>query len=298
MQWGQIKTLFILSFLIVDIFLLNQLLDKRFEVTESFGGNDTPLAEQMEADDIDVSAVPSDTPKASYLTLDRAEFTEDDKTELDQIDGLNARIYNDDLIAARFEEPIPIDEDASREEIMELVNDTFLYNDLYSYWGWNKAENVLMFFQKSKGSTVYFNESGMIMFLVEKGEIVGYVQTRLKPPNEEDVDEKELIPPISAVYLLYTRNHIVPGDEVTDVTLGYHSKIKPELDGLSRLQIFAPVYKVTINNEKELFLNATPYEGIIEMNESEFIKQTKEKFTETIQSNNGPVVPMEDGTEQ
>ncbi|GGC95089.1 hypothetical protein GCM10007216_27270 [Thalassobacillus devorans] len=274
MQWGQIKTLFILSFLILDLFLLQQFLGKQDENLEQIEES-TPAEEQLALENIDYSEIPEEQEDIAFINGSRAEFSEEDMEALDSIEGISRPDFNNDnLLYIEFNDPIPLEEDDSSEEIMDKVDDYIIYGDQYAYWGKNEEQNVLLFFQKNNNRTIYFNESGLLMFLVEDGSITGYYQTRLG--NIESENEKtELVQPISAVYQLYDNGDLASGDKITDMVVGYHSKTKTNKEDPTGIQVFAPTWKITVNSEEIYFVNAT--EGkVLDIEEDEFILDTME----------------------
>ncbi|MBM7552172.1 two-component system regulatory protein YycI [Thalassobacillus pellis] len=268
MQWGQIKTIFILSFLVLDLFLLGQFLGK-IEVDVQSANDNTTIKEQLDLEDIDYSSVPETSPEVSLMNGRRADFSQEDMKAIKGFKGITPEFVTDNLLYVQFDEAVPIEKGASGEEVLDKVEDVTIYSDQYSYWGWNKDLNVILFFQKSNDKTIYYNESGLLMYIVEDGAITGYYQTRLGNINIDK--EKELsIPPIQAVYQLYDTGYITSGDKVTDMKIGYHSKIQPEPGEDSGVQVFAPTWKVTVNGEEDHFVNAR--EGtVVEIAEDEFV---------------------------
>ncbi|MFG6118693.1 two-component system regulatory protein YycI [Thalassobacillus sp. B23F22_16] len=280
MQWGQIKTLFILSFLILDLFLLQQFLGKQDENLEQIEES-TPAEEQLALENIDYSEIPEEQEDIAFINGSRAEFSEEDMAAIDSIEGISRPDFdNDNLLYVQFNDPISIEDDDSSEEIMDKVDDYIIYGDQYAYWGKNEEHDVLLFFQKNNNRTIYFNESGLLMFLVEDGSITGYYQTILG--NIESENEKtELVQPISAVYQLYDNGDIVSGDKITDMVVGYHSKTKTNKEDPTGIQVFAPTWKITVNNEEIYFVNAT--EGkVLDIEEDEFILDTMETVEASI----------------
>lgn len=272
MQWGQIKTLFILSFLILDLFLLQQFITKTDDAELEQLDENTSAAEQLNLENIDTSDIPAEQPPMAFINGRRADFSEEDLNALDAMEGIDPSLYNENSLYVKFEEPIPVEAEDEGEEIMDKVEDFVLYDDQYSYWGKNDEHQVILFFQKNNNSTIYFNESGLLMFLVEEGEITGYYQTRLGDIEKES-EKSELLQPIQAVYQLYDNGEITSEDKITDMVVGYHSQIQGDSNGI---QVFAPTWKITVNNKDIHFVTATTEGRILEENENEFIMKALE----------------------
>ncbi|WP_028784448.1 two-component system regulatory protein YycI [Thalassobacillus devorans] len=269
MQWGQIKTLFILSFLILDLFLLQQFLTKTDDTELEQLDENTSAAEQLSLENIDISDIPEEQPPMAFINGRRADFTEEDLKALEAMEGVDPQLdtQNPNSLYVKLKEPIPIGEEDDGEAIMAKAEDYVIYDDQYSYWGKNDEHDVILFFQKSNNSTIYFNESGLLMFLVENGEITGYYQTRLGDIEKES-EKSELLQPVQAVYQLYDNGEISSEDKITDMIVGYHSQIQGDSNGI---QVFAPTWKITVNNEDIHFVTATTEGRVVEVNENEFI---------------------------
>src|SRR5690625_7702747 len=78
-----------------------------------------------------------------------------------------------------------------------------------------------------------------------------YTQTML---GEEDArqDKSSLIKPIKAIELLYNANELRTGEEITKVDIGFHTRA-PRPSGV---QVFVPAWTVTVNDERDYFVNA------------------------------------------
>src|SRR5699024_2661317 len=65
------------------------------------------------------------------------------------------------------------------------------------------------------------------------------------------------ITPMRAIETLYNANELFAGDEITRVNIGFHTRVPFESD----VQVFVPIWKITVNDEKNFFVNAI--EGFI-----------------------------------
>ncbi|MCP8617234.1 two-component system regulatory protein YycI [Salirhabdus salicampi] len=276
MQWGQIKTIFIICFLALDIFLFTQYVNKQnqgdWEVI-----SESTFEEQIEAEEIIIDDLPDVTEKAHYISARPHKYTEEEVSHLNQRGTYN--IYNDELLIYEFQQPIAIDDITNRETIIRKVNDNVLYSNEYMFWGLNTDLNILLFFQRYEDQPVYFNAGGMLLvFLNEDNEMVRYVQKMLDDIQIQG-NEKEIIKPIQAVEVLYANNAVYSGDEITDVVLGYHTLV-PLTEGV---QAFVPTWRVTINRDRNYFVNAMERQ-MISRDENEFIEEIQQLINE-VESN-------------
>ncbi|MUV37914.1 hypothetical protein JNUCC1_01720 [Lentibacillus sp. JNUCC-1] len=275
MQWTQIKTLFIFSFLILDLFLLTQLLSKQQEADlEVMERNNTTIEQQLEDENIEITASleengDKDKLEENYIAVGQKNLGDKEKSELKALDNQTPQIIGNNVIVSNFKDPIKIPEDGSEENISALFGQLFLYPEQYTFWNWNKEMNVLLFFQEKSDRPVYYNQSGIVMvFLNDDNEMTFYVQTLLGDA-EKSGSEKQLITPLTAIEELYKAKELYPDDEVTKVDIGFHTMV-PLPNGI---QSFAPSWKVTVNDKKHFFVNAI--EGrIFFSDELQFLEDT------------------------
>ncbi|MGM8212839.1 two-component system regulatory protein YycI [Virgibacillus sp. W0430] len=253
MQWGQIKTLFILCFLILDIYLLIQFLDKQEQADLGIlEQQDTTIEEQLEEESIEVGPLPNEEYEEAFISVKPKVFTEAEAKQLKELKGQNGQVLFKNFIFSQYEKPKKIPENAPADEIEKQIQETLLFPEKYTYWDWNKTANVLIFFQEEGSRPIYFNQNGLILvYLNTNNEAIFYTQTMLGE-SETRAEKQKLITPIKAIETLYKLNELSSGDKVTKVDIGFHTRIP--LD--SGIQVFAPTWKVVVNDTKDYFVNA------------------------------------------
>src|SRR5690625_4497197 len=118
MQWSQIKTLFILCFLVLDVYLLFQFFDKQSEsdlgVLEQ---RDSPIEEQLKAEDIQVPKLPDDVSDESFLSVKPKTFTKDELKRLEDFKNQDTNVVNSNLIISEFKDPVSLPSSSSNDKI-------------------------------------------------------------------------------------------------------------------------------------------------------------------------------------
>ena len=93
MDWSRIKTIFIIAFLILDLFLLSQLTTKhktnQFELKSN-----TSVEESLKTDGIVYDELPKETIRDQYMSANTKIFTEEDIAELKSTG--NQHVYTED----------------------------------------------------------------------------------------------------------------------------------------------------------------------------------------------------------
>lgn len=272
MQWSQIKTLFILSFLILNVYLLIQFLEKQDHGDYSLlEREESTIEEKLKSENIVIpKKLSEEQEKEPYLSVRQEAFEEEDIRQLNSFSNQNVTIINKNFIFSIFEKPVKIPDD-DQEVIEGFVKKSFIHSDEYEFWDWNKEANVLILFQKQNQRPIYFNQGGIILvFLNDKNEMTFYTQTLLGEADPLQ-EKKKLFQPLDAIEALYNANELRPKEEVTKVQLGFHTRV-PSADGV---QVFVPAWKVTVNDERNYFVNAI--EGFVfSSDESDFLQESIE----------------------
>lgn len=266
MQWGHIKTLFILSFLILNIYLVSAFVDRQQDVGY-LDNQELPVEDQLAAENITYDDVEEQVTESTYISATQKMLSKDDLNELDNMDGQKIEVFDNSKITAEIESAGSIPDNATDEVIEDLVQSYVLYGEEYSLWGWNEEFNILVFFQSKEGRDIFYNENGLLLvYLNENNEMTHYTQTILGE-SEVQGDLVALNQPTQVIGILYKGNYLYRDDNVSEVKMGYYSRISAE-----GIQVFAPTWKVTVNKERNHFVNAI--EGIVYDNEEhEFLME-------------------------
>ncbi|RYG73359.1 hypothetical protein EU245_06620 [Lentibacillus lipolyticus] len=280
MQWKQIKTLFILCFLALDVYLLFMFFDKQQESDFGYESpGSTTLEQELESENITISAEwPEKEIKESYITAGKRTFANKELDYFSALENQEVEVLDQTLILSRFKEPVSIPDNAGDDTINELIKSRILLPENYTFGSWNKSMNTLIFFQKKKDHPIYYNQNGVIIiYLNDENEMMFYTQTMLGKA-ESPSEEKTLIEPMDAIKVLYDGNRIWPGDEITDVKLGFHRRIPLP----SGEQSFAPTWVVTVNENENFYVNALENLAI-KNDEMEFLNDVISATLENIQ---------------
>ncbi|SFD70490.1 Two-component signal transduction system YycFG, regulatory protein YycI [Lentibacillus persicus] len=279
MQWKQIKTLFILCFLVLNVYLLLMLYDKQTQSEYALPDtSDSTFDQKLESENISISAtLPNGDFNVPYLSLDRKSFTEEELAFFEEADNQEAEVINENFILSHFENPISIPEDADSSLVSDLVKSNILLADNYRFSSWNKDMNVLIFFQEKNELPIYYNQSGIVLvYLNEENEMIFYTQTMLG--DDESPEEESLIEPMEAIRTLFNENRLQNGDEITEVNMGYHTRIPLETGE----QGFSPTWTVTVNDEENFYVNAIENQ-VGSNDELDFLKESVDSTIERVQ---------------
>lgn len=245
MQWGQIKTLFIICFLVLNVFLVYQLVDKGEE-------DITFIPETSREDELafNIGGLDELSDKvytAPLLYARNYNYNQEENEILESLTNQQTIIINDAYLYSRFDEPVSLD-----GRSLAAYSDYIYDASGYSYWGEIESVQVLVYFQKIV-HPIFFNQNTvMYIQLNEEGQMTQYVQTRLDQLTEPE-EERSLINQYDAVYRLYHNSNVLrTGDAITDVHLGYHNLVSlPNGE-----QLLNPAWAIEVNQDDYHFVNA------------------------------------------
>lgn len=249
MDWNKTKTIFIIVFSILNVFLFSLYLNRYNAALDVEVQNDTPIEERLLLDNIKVPKLETVIQEASYVSGNVHLFSEEDLSELtDQ----TVEVIKGSQLVSTFDEPLPITEENTLEE---LIHEHVLRGDSYRLWKIDEENQSATFFQKVNNRLVYHNQDAkLVVYWNTEKEIIRYEQTILD--NLEDYnDSKKLLPTMQAINILYQRSLLKPDSTVKDVQLGYSTLVS-----LTETKVFAPTWHILVElsdgTMEEYFVNA------------------------------------------
>ncbi|WP_251554433.1 two-component system regulatory protein YycI [Neobacillus muris] len=261
MDWSRIKTIFIITFLILDVYLLFQFMKSRdannYEVI-------TPatVEQKLKDDQITYKELPTVQIKAQYLSAKPKEFAKSDLAKLkNQTASLNE---TGTTLQALLDKPFQLSEKMAPSEVHDFLRENVLNGKDYLYWETDEKTNTITCYQLYDNAPLYHNINGMITLdLNSEHQIVSYEQTYLGDIQKMSAKEEEILSALKALETLHQKGDLKPKSEITKVEIGYSTLIQ-----LAASQVLAPTWRIVVNNKESLYVNA--FEGkIIDFNSDE-----------------------------
>jgi regulatory protein YycI of two-component signal transduction system YycFG len=247
MDWSRIKTIFIISFLILDMYLMYQFLIIRNANKYEFVSEVT-LEAQLKTDEIEVVELPKSTAKDNLLSAKPRVFSKDD---LLLLKGQEVAVTEGTLLQSVLEKPIQLNVKFDPLEAQSFLNSYVLYGDQYGYWDIDELTNTITFYQKNDNKMFYENINGKVKLVLNKDfQIVSYEQTYLE--SVEDLTEKEeVLPARKAIETLYLKGVLKPKSKIIKVELGYST-----LEQFAASQVLTPTWHFVVEEKGHLYVNA------------------------------------------
>ncbi|MFD1031736.1 two-component system regulatory protein YycI [Metaplanococcus flavidus] len=265
MDWSRTKTIFIIVFSILNIFLYTLYVD-RYTEAENFSDLAEPqVDERLDGDNItypeDLQSDPEEEP---YISGTRQAFT----NEQVLVEDAKATIVEDYLLDVSFDEPINLGEDPDTESLEDFLAANVYEGGKYTLWDVVEEENKAIFFQVINEKTLYHSDSGSVtLYWNEEGQAVRYEQT-LFTNLVENEQAKDLISPKRAIETLYQNGMLQQNSAITSANLGYSVYVAVSDD----TRMFLPTWRFIVELEDgstaDYYVNAIK-DGVIEFKQAE-----------------------------
>jgi len=246
MDWSRAKTIFILSFLVLDIFLILQIIDQKSASTYDYL-SDVPVEEQMAADQITLPELPQGPEEEFYIEANVRDFSMENLANPAKNGQLSEESHE---LQITLDSPYELGENWHISDVDRFVKNFIDSGSEYRYWDYDKTKNTITYFQQYNGKLFYNNRDARIVLqLNEDQEIVSYSQTMLEDITE--IKNQAILSALDAVLILYKNRLLERNDEVIDVELGYYTLVP-----LKSSQILAPTWRISIAGKDDFFINA------------------------------------------
>ncbi|MEH7239190.1 two-component system regulatory protein YycI [Bacillus sp. JJ1562] len=248
MDWSKTKSVFIVTFLILNIFLGYQLVQKRDSSQLDFIA-ESSIEENLANEDIKYVALPKEPKELSYISGKVKIFAEDDVKSLK---NQEVNLETAGVLKSVFDDPIKISL-TDQVKIQQFAKDHLLDGEKYTVWSVDEETGTIVLVQQHNNYKVFgqsLNISGVIyLYVNDDQEAISYEQTLI--PKFEEHEVEKLITPMETLGNLLKNNHLKSGSHVTKVEIGYYPLVPN-----SESQLLAPTWHVVIDDETDIYVNA------------------------------------------
>ncbi|NTU25608.1 WalRK two-component regulatory system regulator WalI [Bacillus tequilensis] len=255
MEWNKTKSIFIVAFLILDIFLGYQFFQKWQATSKEYEVIKNDVEHDMKADHITYEALNKEATEGYRITANQKAFTKEDIEALKDQKPLMDMPSDDHKVTSlkmKFANPIALSKKNIEDDAQALVSSNIQDGEKYKLWKVDKSKKEIIFFQTYEGNYIYQktdNSSNMIgqvvLHLNDKNEVVSYDQTTLE--TFKQIQKESLITEMDAVELLYYQNQLKEYCTIKSVKFGYVAQYP-----LTSTQVLAPVWRITVEYDKKV----------------------------------------------
>ena len=255
MDWNKTKTIFIIVFSILNIFLYWMYVNKYNEGknVELIGETDTPT--RLKDENITVKSEQIDGLNVSYISGKIKQFTQD------ELSGLtNQRIQlNEDStkLEAKVLNPTPLAE-ITDESLTDFVTKNIYKGGSYKLWKIDRKNSEAIFFQSTENSMIYYNQNAEIkIYWNDHLEITHYEQ-KMFDSLKSFGEKSKLYSTQQAIKQILDKGYLLPNSTITKTQLGYSTLVP-----LTEIQVLSPTWYIHVSleqngehRETDYFVNA------------------------------------------
>jgi regulatory protein YycI of two-component signal transduction system YycFG len=239
-DWSKSKTIFIVVFLILSIFLYTQYLDVYRQGQQVEVLAEKTIEAKLKDDNITYNSLPNNVEEVSYISGKVRSFTKDDILNSPL---MVTNIIDQHIIASIFYDPVKIGNVDEEKSFTDFANQYALEGKNYVLWEINKEERTALFFQKINDRTLYYNASGYLkLYWNANEEIYKFEQTMLEKVKELD-QKVNVFLPIQVLQALYSKSLLPMDSRIISMKLGYSTLVQT-----TQKQVFAPTWEVRVRN--------------------------------------------------
>jgi regulatory protein YycI of two-component signal transduction system YycFG len=233
MDWSRAKTILIVTFLLLDLFL-------GYEVVSSFNRDietaprgeliPSSLEEFLKTRNIVLETeIPSETPEMNYVNIRFTSFAH----HLQKLTGQEIGQQGVGVMI-KFNEPILLANFVNKMEILKSLEPYAAYVQDYVYDA-QRSSSYLQRYMQQYGKYPIF--SAALEVFTERNHVLGYRQVHVQIVNQGK--GRKIIPAFTAVRTLLDNGYIRYGEKITGVSVGYYGHMYD-----ADIQVLAPVWRV------------------------------------------------------
>lgn len=255
-DWNKTKTIFIVVFSILNVFLYSVYVNNYNEEQELDIIGESSVESDLKSANITIPKLPAATDKITYVSGKIKTFEEADLEEFAKTQILTIR--DDTIIESTLKTPRAIKE-LTANSLNELVKELVYEGSNYKLWSIDQSKREAIFFQVTDKETIFYNQSASVkMHWSADNKITNYEQTifgSLKPVGEKTA----YIKPIQAIKAIFEKGFLKDDTNITFVELGYSTLVP-----LTETQVLSPTWHIRAEvpdeendkQEVDFFVNA------------------------------------------
>ncbi len=248
MDWNRTKTIFIVTFLMLNVFLTWQLIETN-SANQISMITEATIQERLNQMNVTIDVeLPEEELPGLHMIGKNASLT---NATIPLFSNQDVEIVDDRMILSILDEPFELRSEQFSADLTMFLS-TYIYEgDEYRYGGYDADTRQILLYQIYEGKTAYtFGDEPLILQLDESQRIVGYQQSYFEF-EEQEGREREMLSSLKAIEVLLNDQIIGSNDSVTSIEFGYYSLFSPQ----GNVQVFAPMWRVIVD-EEAYFVNA------------------------------------------
>ncbi|WP_332692337.1 two-component system regulatory protein YycI [Halalkalibacter lacteus] len=245
MDWNRTKTIFIITFLLLNIFLTWQLIETH-NMNQISMITVANIQEVLRENNVTIETELPETDSPGLLVVGKNVVLSNE--DIPNVEDQEINIIDERTILSVLEEPFVLSRENFSTELSTFLS-TYVFQGVdYRFGGFDQVKNQVFLYQAYGEKTAYtFDDQPLILHLDDNLQIIGYQQKYLEF-ELQDGEEREMYSSLKAIEVLLNDQLVRMNQTITDVQFGYYSFFSPTGD----VQVFAPMWRVTVDGDTYL----------------------------------------------
>lgn len=242
MNWSQAKTILIITFLLLNAFLIFQLRELN-HASQINMIEETTIQERLNDMNITIKATyEEEKMSGKHIVSRHKKITEE---QIRKLENQTVTIEKDDKIVSILDEPVPLNIEADLNiQLNQFLATYVLEKNQYQFVRYDELKQQITFMPKYEDKVMYsYNVAPLILHLDKDNRIISYEQAILEV--EEHGRPQEFLTSLNAIEILLNEKLLKGNEEIVAIELGYYSFFQP----LGTVQVFAPMWRITVDDE-------------------------------------------------
>lgn len=245
MDWSRTKTIFIVTFLMLNIFLTWQLIETN-NANQISMITEATIQERLKQNNVTIDVeLPEEELPGLHVIGKNVPLPD---MSIPLLENQNAEILDDRVIFSVLDEPFVINREQFSTDLTAFLSTYIFKGNEYRYGRYDAETMQIFLYQTYEGKTAYtFGDEPLVLQLDDSQRIVSYQQSYFEF-EELEGREREMLSSLKAIEVLLNDQLIGMNDTITNIEFGYYSFFSIQGDA----QVFAPMWKVIVGEETYL----------------------------------------------
>ena len=250
MDWNKTKSIFIVVFLILNVFLYWQYLSAYNDAQRVQLLSEKKIESILQDEKISYKALPENISEAPYISAKAKKYN---LSELPNPESVHYKLTTETSIQAILSKPVSFGKNITALKLNEFLEQYVYEGSQFKLWEINEEQRTATFFQIVNNHLLYYNINGYVkVHWNSKNEVFMYEHAMIE--KIEPLKQKKIIAPLQIIDELYSKNLLKTGANIVDMKLGYSSLLQ-----MPQAQLFTPTWEVRVKVDGEyetFFVNA------------------------------------------
>lgn len=246
MDFKKIENIFLMTFMLLNIYLLISFLNRSDLQYASTAPDQVNLMREMEQSGIDLPNLTEEDREVYYVQADRNNLLEENSDQLENQAGSIAQ--DGSLYTSILSDPIEIEGNpddgftAADYVVLDefITSGAVLFGSEYTFLRYDNSENRFVYAQTVEGIPVADGTSEISLFYGSDGNIISYQQSYAGPMTTQG-SPMEIITDRQAVEVLFQNNAISSNTTVRQPILSYQRTLH-----LEDLSMYGPIWYIPV----------------------------------------------------